>query len=74
MASPLASVRPHVPLQITRSRASVVALVTFERFLSGVFPHHVNFQFRSFDARILAYCAPMWLFTRVRLLVRLQVA
>ena len=69
----LHSMLPHVPLKITRSRASVVALITFERLFSCVL-HHVNFQFRSFNARILAHCASMWLFTRVRLLVLLQVA
>ena len=68
------SVRPHVPLQITSCSASVVALVTFERLLSCVLPHHVNFQMNSSIARIIACCAPVWLFTRVRLLVSLQVA
>ena len=70
----LPSVLPHVPLQMTRSSASVVALVTFERLLSCVLPHHVNFQFRSFNARIITKCAPVRLFTRVGLLVHLQVA
>ena len=40
----LPRVRLHMLLQTTRSRASVVALVTFERLLSCVFPHHVSFQ------------------------------
>ena len=48
------SVRPHVRLQITRSSASIVALVTFERLLSCVLPHHVNFQLRSCNARKIA--------------------
>ena len=68
------SVRPHVPLQITSCSASVVALVTFERLLSCVLHHHVNFQTNSLNARIITRCAPVCLFTRVRLLVRLQVA
>ena len=37
------SVLPHVALQMTRSSASVVALVTFERPFSRVHRHHVNF-------------------------------
>ena len=65
---------PHVFLQSIRSSASVVALVTFEWFFSGVLPHHVNFQISSSIARKLACCASVWLFTRVRLLVRRQVA
>ena len=68
----LPRVLPHVLLQITRSSASIVALLTFERFLSCVHPHNVNFQITSCDTRILAWCASVWLFTRVRLLVRLQ--
>ena len=67
------SVRPHVCLQMIRSSASVVALVAFERSLSCVHPHHVNFQIKRSNARIIAQCAPVWLFTRVRLLVILQV-
>ena len=70
----LPRVRPHVPLQITRFSASIVALVTFERLLSCVLPHHVKFQITSLNARILACCASVWLFTRVRLLVPLQLA
>ena len=70
----LPRVRPHVPLQITILSASVVALVTFERLLSCVHPHHVNFQTSSCNARIITRCASVRLFTRVRLLVRLQVA
>ena len=59
----LPSVRSQVSLQSVRSSASVVALFTFERLLSCVHPHHVNFQMSSSDARILAHCAPVWLFT-----------
>ena len=50
----LPRVLPHVLLQITRSSASIVALLTFERFLSCVHPHNVNFQITSCDTRILA--------------------
>ena len=71
---PLHGMRPHVALQITSCSASIVALDTFERLLSCVLPHHVNFQITSLDARIIAKSAPVWLFTRVRLFVRLQVA
>ena len=63
---PLHGMRPHVALQITSCSASIVALVTFERLLSCVFPHHVSFQMISCDARIIACCAPVWLFIRVR--------
>ena len=65
--------RLHVPLQIARSSASVGALVTFERLFSDVLPH-VIFQVFSSNARILAYFASVWLFTRVRHLVSLQMA
>ena len=68
----LPSVRPHVLLQSPRSSASVVALVTIERLFSSVLSHYVNFKFRSLNARILACCALVWLFTRVRLLMHLQ--
>ena len=68
------SVRPHVCLQMIRSSASVVALVTFERLLSRVHHHHMNFQITSLNARVLACCASVWLFARVRPLVRHQVA
>ena len=67
-------VRSHVVFQIARVGGSIVALVTLEWPLSCVFLHHVIFQIASCNARILAHCASMWLFTRVRLLVRLQVA
>ena len=38
----LPSVRPHVLQQSTRSSASVVALVTFERLFSCMLHHRVN--------------------------------
>ena len=68
------SVFPLVALQSIRSSTGVAALVTFEWLLSCVLSHHVKFQISSCDARIIARCASLWLFTRVRLLVRLQVA
>ena len=46
----LPRVRPHVPLQITRSSASIVALVAFERLFSGVLSHYVNFQINKLNA------------------------
>ena len=67
-------VRSHVGFQMARLGGCIVALVTLERLLSCVHPHHVSFQMGSCDARILARCASLWLFTRVRLLVRLQAA
>ena len=70
----LPSVLPHVLLQITRSSASVVAQVAFERLFSSVLSHYVNFQISRLNARKLACCASLWLFTRVSLLVPLQVA
>ena len=48
------SVRLHVLLQIARRSTSVVALVTFERLLSCVHPHHMNFQTTRSSARIIA--------------------
>ena len=68
------SVLPRVFLQITRSNASIAALVTFERLFSCVHPHHVNFQFTRSNARIFAAFASVWPFTRVRLVVPLQLA
>ena len=59
---------------MTRLGTFVVALVALERFLFCMLSHYVEFQCTSCDARILARCASLWLFTRVRLLVRLQVA
>ena len=70
----LTTVLPHVFLQITRRSASVVALIAFERLFSCVHPHHVEFQNTSCDARILACCTSVWLFTRVHPLVLLQVS
>ena len=67
-------VLPHVSLQSIRSSASIVALATFKRLFFRVLPHDVNFQIPSLNARVLACCASVWLFTRVRLLVPLQVA
>ena len=46
----LRRVLPHVPLQITRRSASIVALVTFERPFPSVLSHHVNFQLASCNA------------------------
>ena len=69
---PLPSVFPRVFLQVTRCRGSVVALLTFEWPFSRMQTHNVNFQGTSCDARILAQCASVWLFSRVRPLVRLQ--
>ena len=70
----LTSVRPLVTLQITRLSGCIVALVTLERLLFCMLSHYVEFQLTSCDARILARCASLWLFTRVRLLVRRQLA
>ena len=67
----LHGMRLYVALQMTSCSASVVALVTFERLLSCVHPHHVNFQITRSNARILARCTPMWLFTSVSLVVPL---
>ena len=69
----LPSVLPRVLVQITRRGTSIVALVTFERLFSCVHPHQVFFQMGSCDARILARCATLWLFTRVSLVVLNQV-
>ena len=68
------SVRPHVALQVTRRSASVVALVTLEWLFSCMLPHHVNFQFTSCNAGILAHCASVRLFPRVGSFVGLQIA
>ena len=65
---------PHVFLQMTRSSASVVALVTFERLFSRVLSHCVKFQFCNCNAWILAACASVWLFAGVSPLVALQSA
>ena len=68
----LPCVRLYMLLQIRN--ASIVALITFERFFTGVLSHDVGFQITSLNARKLACCASVWLFSRVRLLVPLQVA
>ena len=70
----LTIVRPRVTLQITRLSGCVVALVTLERLLFCMLRHNVAFQVTSCDARILARFASLWLFTRVPLLVPLQLA
>ena len=64
----------HVALQMTRRSASIVALVTFERLFSCVLSHRVKFQPCSCNAWILAACASVRLFSRVRPLVPLQAA
>ena len=66
-------VRSHVVLQMARLDGSIVALVALERSFSCVLLHHVNFQLTCANARILANCASVWLFARVRQLVRLEV-
>ena len=43
-------VLPHVFLQIARRSTNIVALVTFERLLSGVHHHSVNFQITTSNA------------------------
>ena len=68
------TVRPHVALQMTRSNASVVALVTLVGFFSCMLPHHVLFQFTSCNAGIIAHCASVRLFPRVGPFVLLQIA
>ena len=67
-------VRSHVISQIARVDGSKGALVTLERPFSCVLLLHVSFQSKSLNARILAQGASLGLFTRVRLLVSLQVA
>ena len=68
------TVRPHVPLQVTRRSAYVVALVTLERLFSCVVPHYVLFQFTSCNAGKLARFAYVRLFIRVGSFVALQMA
>ena len=60
--------------QITKLGASINALVTFEWLFSSVISYHVNFQVTMCNARIVACCASLWLFSGVRLLVPNQVA
>ena len=62
----LPRVRPHVALQVTRRSASIIALVTLERLFSCVHHHHVSFQLTSLNAGILASCASVRSFPRVR--------
>ena len=68
------SVRSHVLLQVTRSGASVVALVTLVWLFSCVVPHHVIFPLTSCNAGKLAHCASVRLFPRVGSFVLLQIA
>ena len=70
----LPTMRSHVALQITRSSASEVALVTLVWLFSCVLVHHVLFQITSFDAGKLAHCASVRLFPRVGPFVLLQMA
>ena len=44
----------------------------FVRLFSCVLSHQVAFQIAFYNARILAYCASLWLLARVRLCVPLQ--
>ena len=71
---PLSSVRPHMALQVIRSSANVVALVTIVWVFSCVLPHHVIFQTTSCNAGKLAHCASVRLFLRVGPFVGLQIA
>ena len=70
----LPSVRRHVALQVARSSASVVALVTLVWLFSCVVPHHVNFQMASCNAGELTHCASLRLLARVGPFVHLQIA
>ena len=67
-------VRSNVAPQVTRRRASVIALVTFEGLFSSVHPHHVLFQVTTCNAGKLARCASVRLFLRVGSFVVLQIA
>ena len=49
----LQSMLHHVPMQFTRSRVNVVALVAFERLFFCMLPHNMNFQLHSLNARKL---------------------
>ena len=66
------SVRPHVTLQVIRSSAREVALVTLEWLFSCVLTHHVNFQLIRCNAGKLTHCASVRLFPRVSSFVLLQ--
>ena len=70
----LPCVRPHVALQFIYVYAIVVALVTLVWLLSCVLSHHVLFQITSHNARKLAHCASVRLFSRVGPFVPLQIA
>ena len=52
-------VRSHVAFQIARVGRNKVALVTFERSLSCVHHHNMEFQITICDARILTRCASL---------------
>ena len=71
---PLSSVRSHVTLQLAKSNATEVALVTLVWLFSCVHPHHVLFQLTSCNAGKLARCASVRLFPRMGSFVLLQIA
>ena len=52
-------------MQAWNGSAGIVALLTFQRFFSGVLPHNVNFQVNGCNAWILAACASVRLFSIV---------
>ena len=58
-------VRPHVLRQLTRRRASEVALVTLVLLFFCVSTNHVGFQLDSCNAGIFTHCASVRLFPRV---------
>ena len=60
--------------QMTRSSATVVALVTLVWLFSRVLPHHVNFQITSLNAGKLTHCASVRLFPRVGPIMLIQIA
>ena len=66
------SVPDHVALQMTRRSTGKVALVTLVWLFSCMLPHHVNFQITNCNARKLAPCASVRLFSRVGSFVILQ--
>ena len=68
------SVRPHVTLQVIRSSAKEVTLVTLEWLFSCVLTHHVNFQLIRCNAGKLTHCASVRLFARMGPFVLLQTA
>ena len=69
----LSRVHPHVTLQMIRSSASVIPLVTHEWPFSSVHPHHSNFQLTSLNEGKLTHCASVRLFPRVGPFVLLQI-